>query len=411
MASSMRGLSTLAVHEAWDEHVERSHVMPIFQTSTYVFEDAQEALAVFEGQQDGYIYTRLGHPNADEAAQRIARLEAYDVWQQTPEAPPKTRVYGRLYPSGMAAITAAFLALVKPGQSVVVQHRAYGTTYRLLSTVFPRWDIQVHWVRDLSPEGWARALEEAEHPAVVYVETPSNPTLDIVDLETVTRLAHEAGARVVVDNTFATPYTQRPLTWGVDIVIHSTTKYLVGHGVVVGGAVVTQDQAWFEERLVPLSRLMGYSVAPFDAWLTQLGLKTFALRMERHCANAQALAEFLQNHPKVSRVLYPGLPHHPGHTVARKQMVNGFGGMVSFEVKGGEAAALAFLGHLKLASVGVSLGNVDSLAQHPASMTHRKVPPQEQQAMGITPGLIRFSVGIEDVEDLIQDVEQALARI
>ncbi len=405
------GLGTLSVREAWEKHVEGAHVMPIFQTSTYIFKDAEEAHAVFQGHRHGYVYTRLGHPNADEAAQRIALLEAYDLWQQKPEVNPDTLAYGRLYPSGMAAITAAFLAAVKPGQTVVAQHRAYGTTYRLLSTVLPRWGIQVHWVRDLSPEGWARALEEIKRPAVVYAETPSNPTLDIVDLEVVTRLAHEAGARVLVDNTFATPYSQRPLTWGVDIVVHSTTKYLVGHGVVVGGAVVTRDQAWFEERLVPLSRVMGYSVAPFDAWLTQLGLKTFALRMERHYTNAQTLAEFLQNHPKVARVLYPGLPDHPGHAVARKQMVNGFGGMVSFEVKGGEAAALAFMGHLKLASVGVSLGNVDSLVQHPASMTHRKVPSQEQRAMGITPGLIRFSVGIEDVEDLIRDVDRALARI
>jgi len=214
-----------------------------------------------------------------------------------------------------------------------------------------------------------------------------------------------------VDNTFATPYTQRPLTWGVDIVVHSTTKYLVGHGVVVGGAVVTRDRAWFEERLVPLSRTMGFSVAPFDAWLTQLGLKTFALRMARHNANAQALAEFLQSHPKVHRVRYPGLPEHPGHAIARKQMVNGFGGVVSFEVKGGAEAALAFIARVRLASLGVSLGNVDSLIQHPATMTHRKVPQEEQQAMGITPGLIRLSVGIEDVEDLIRDIDQALQAV
>ncbi len=409
--SSVPGLSTLSVHEIWGQHIEGSHVMPIFQTSTYVFEDPEEAFAVFKGQREGYIYTRLGHPNADEAAQRIALLEAYDFWRENPDADPKTLAYGRLYPSGMAAITAAFLAAVKPGQTVVAQHRAYGTTYRLLTSILPRWDIRVHWVRDLSPEGWARALEEAEKPAVVYAETPSNPTLDIVDLEMVARLAHEAGARVLVDNTFATPYTQRPLTWGVDIVVHSTTKYLVGHGVVVGGAVVTRDQAWFEERLVPLSRTMGFSVAPFDAWLTQLGLKTFALRMARHNANAQALAEFLQSHPKVHRVRYPGLPEHPGHAIARKQMVNGFGGVVSFEVKGGAEAALAFIARVRLASLGVSLGNVDSLIQHPATMTHRKVPQEEQQAMGITPGLIRFSVGIEDVEDLIRDIDQALQAV
>ncbi len=407
----MPGLGTLAVHGLEEAHVWGAHVMPVFQTSTFVFENVDEAQSVFEGERPGYIYSRLANPNVEEAAQRIALLEAYDLWKAQPHADPRAFAAGRLYPSGMGAIAAAFLALLEPGQVVVAQHRSYGATYRFLANLLPKWGFQVHWVYETHTEAWARALEEAGEVALVYAETPSNPTLDVVDLEAVTQLAHEHGAKMMVDNTFATPYNQRPLTWGVDVVVHSTTKYLVGHGVVVGGAVVARDRAWVEEKLVPLSRTMGFSTSPFDAWLTQLGMKTLHLRVPRHNANAQALAEFLQEHPKVARVLYPGLPQHPGHAVARKQMVGGFGGIVSFELKGGYEAALRFLENTRWSSLGVSLGNVDTLVQHPASMTHRKVPREEQLRMGITPGLIRLSTGIEDTEDLLKDVARALEKV
>ncbi len=411
MMSDVPGFGTLAIHGLEPEHVMGSHVMPVFQTSTYLFEDSQEAEAVFAGDKKAYIYARLGHPNADEAAQRIALLEAYDLWRAQPEADPTSLAAGRLFPSGMGAIATAILATVKPGQTVVAQNRVYGTTFRLLNEVLPQWGIRVQWVYETATDAWAQALDEADNPALVYIETPSNPTLDVVDLEEVTRLAHAHGAKAMADNTFATPYTQRPLTWGVDFVVHSTTKYLVGHGVVVGGAVVARDRAWVEEQLEPMARTLGFSVSPFDAWLTQLGMKTLHLRMARHNANGQALAEFLHGHPKVARVLYPGLPDHPGYEVARKQMVNGFGGMVSFELKGGYEAALRFQESMKWGALAVSLGNVDTLVQHPASMTHRKVPQAEQLRMGITPGLIRLSTGIEDTADLLADVARALEKV
>ncbi len=245
---------------------------------------------------------------------------------------------------------------------------------------------------------------------MAYVETPANPTMTVVDMAMVAEIAHKRDCWVLADNTFATPYCQRPLTQGADVVAHSTTKYISGHGVIVGGAVVSPHVDFIEKDLKAVIKVFGGSPSPFDAWLTNIGLKTFEIRMERHCRNAMAVGEFLAGHPKVACVFYPGLPDNPGHEIARRQM-EAFGGMVSFELKGGLEAGEAMMNHVRMTTLAVSLGNVDSLIEHPASMTHRNVTRHELEQMGISEGLVRLSVGIENVEDIVRDLESALVSV
>jgi methionine-gamma-lyase len=266
------------------------------------------------------------------------------------------------------------------------------------------------WVTDTGEAGWQAAF--AAHPQAVlaYTETPANPTMLVVDLEMVANLAHRYGAWLVVDNTFATPFCQRPLSLGADLVLHSTTKYLSGQGAIIGGALVSPHGEFMRREVHEQLVLMGAVPSPFDAWLANLGLKTFELRMQRHCANALQIARFLSEHPKVARVYYPGLESDPGHALARRQM-HAYGGMLSFELKGGVPAGAKLMDSLRLITLAVSLGNVDSLIQHPASMTHSTVPPEARRKMGLADGLVRFSVGIENVEDLIADLEQGLAQV
>jgi methionine-gamma-lyase len=270
------------------------------------------------------------------------------------------------------------------------------------------------WVDGGDLTDWETAF--AKHPDVVlaYVETPSNPTMGIVDIAGVCKLAHARGAWVIVDNTFATPYCQRPLSLGADVVTHSTTKYLSGHGLIIGGAIATRHPDLLDPHKTKLfltSKVFGGTPSPFDAWLTNIGLKTFELRMQRHVENASQVASWLEDHPKVSRVYYPGLSSFPGHDVAMNQMVNGFGGMLSFELKGGYNAGVQLMQSLEIITLAVSLGNVDSLIEHPASMTHAAVSPEDRLDAGITDALIRFSVGIENIEDVISDLENGLNKI
>jgi methionine-gamma-lyase len=268
----------------------------------------------------------------------------------------------------------------------------------------------VIWTDGTDLASWEHAFEKTPDAVLAYAETPVNPTLSLIDLAGVASIAHRYGAWLMVDNTFATPYCQRPLTLGADVVIHSTTKYLSGHGAVIGGVVVSRHADFIKGDLYNTFKLLGGTPSPFDCWLTHLGLKTFELRMSAHCTNAMKVARFLESHPRVERVYYPGLPSHPDHLLAKKQMLD-FGGMIAFEVKGGVKAGAWVMNHVQVMTLAVSLGNVDTLIQHPASMTHAHVPAEIRRQNGISDGLIRLSVGIENVEDIINDLDQALNSI
>ncbi len=407
------GLGTLVNHVSEGDNPKHSHITPIYQTSTFCFDDAETGGRVFAGEEPGFVYTRAGNPNSIQLAEKYAVLEGIDLIRANPELPVEQVVQGRVYSSGMAAITSAILGKVRPGQTVIAQRCLYGNTFGFLYDLAPSFGLNVVWLDNVSPEAWAEAFDHHPEAVLAYLETPSNPTLEIVDLRAVVEIAHAHGAWVMVDNTFATPYHTRPLGLGCDVVVHSTTKYLSGHGVVIGGAVVSRHLDYMDPRGTGIGRVakLGGSPSPFDNWLANMGLKTFHLRMRAHNENAVKIADWLEQHPKIERVFYPGLKSHPGHELAARQMENGFGGMISFEVKGGLKAGAALMDNLKLISLAVSLGIVDSLIEHPASMTHGKIPPEERIQAGITDGLVRFSVGIEEAADLIDDLDQALAKV
>ncbi len=408
------GISTIVNHYQEGNNPYHAHITPIFQTSTFGFPDVETAGQVFAGQKPGYVYTRAGNPNLDRLAQKYALLEGLDLVRQHPEIPPERLVFGKLVSSGMAAISNAILGKARAGDTILVQRAIYGNAYRFFNEVAPRLGIHVEWVDDHTPRGWEEQFAAHPHAVLAYTETPVNPTMDIVDLRAVVEIAHAHGAWVIVDNTFATPYHQRPLTLGADVVVHSTTKYLSGHGVIIGGVIISPHADYMTHRkdgVGLMARIMGPTVSPFDAWLANMGMRTFEIRMQRHAENAMTIARWLAEHPAVARVNYPGLEDHPGHEIAKRQMFNGFGGMLSFELKGGYEAGKALMNHVNIITLAVSLGNADSLIEHPASMTHIGVPPEERRKAGITDGLVRLSVGIENVEDLIADLEQALKHV
>jgi methionine-gamma-lyase len=404
------GLGTLVTH-AWEQrNAMDAHVTPIYQTSTYVFPDAQTGAARFRGEDPGFIYTRLNNPNFDQLAAKIALLEGLDLARARPTSPVQEAAGGLVFASGMAAITAGILARVKGGQTIIAQERLYSATFNFLRDLASQYGIQIAWVRDGANEQWEAAFRAHPGAVLAYAETPVNPTLSIIDLSAVAEIAHQYDAWLMVDNTFATPFCQRPLTLGADIVAHSTTKYLAGHGTIIGGAVVSRHLEYVSGPLTQMFRLLGGCPSPFDAWLTNTGLKTFELRMQRTCENALRVAQFLETHPEVAKVHYPGLKSHPDHLLAMRQMGGG-GPMMSFELKGGYQAGVALMERVRLSTLAVSLGNVDSLISHPASMSHSNVPTEARQQMGITDGLVRYSVGIENAEDLIEDLEQALSSL
>ncbi|NPV55989.1 MAG: aminotransferase class I/II-fold pyridoxal phosphate-dependent enzyme [Anaerolineae bacterium] len=402
-----QGLGTLAIHAGSGGDPLHAHVTPIYQTSTFSFDDSDSGAATFLHQQPGYVYTRLGNPNQVEASVKVAVLEGLDLLRQQPEKAAAQVVAGQVFATGMAAITTAILACVQAGQTIVAQKALYSATFSYLNNLLPRYGIEVVWVEDPSPARWQAALQSHPGARLVYAETPANPTMALVDLAESALVAHQHGAWLMIDNTFATPYCQRPLTLGTDVVVHSTTKYLNGHGTMVGGAIVSPHLDYMSGPLQKTLETLGGSAAPFDTWLTAIGLKTFELRMQRHCENALAVAQFLERHPAVAHVYYPGLASHPQHELAKRQMLH-FGGMLAFELKGGLQAGKDMMDRVRLCTLAVSLGNVDTLISHPASMTHVTVPPEQRQKMGLSDGLVRLSVGVENVEDILSDLDQAL---
>ncbi len=409
-SDSPGGMGTLVTHLGEGHNAHHAHITPIYQTSTFSFPDVATGAAIFGGEQRGYVYSRIGNPNFDTLIRKYAAMEAFDLLREQPGRDVLEVADGLVFSSGMAAITTALLARLNAGDTLITQEAIYGGTFGLFHNLIPVLGINVVWVSDPAPEQWEAAFRRHPEAKVAYVETPANPTMDVVDIAAVSDVAHRYGAWVMVDNTFATPYCQRPFTLGADVVLHSTTKYLTGHGVVVGGAVLSTHLDYVRNELKARQKLLGGSPSPFDAWIANIGLKTFEIRMERHCRNAMQVARYLAEHPKVARVFYPGLESDPGHAIARRQM-HCYGGMVSFELKGGLQAGETLMNSVRLATLAVSLGNVDTLIEHPASMTHASVPPEERLKAGITDGLVRLSVGIENAEDIIADLDQGLANI
>jgi cystathionine gamma-lyase len=377
-----QGFATRAIHAGQDaDPATGATVVPIYATSTYT----QAA----PGQHKGYEYSRSGNPTRTALETCLAALEDGER--------------GLAFASGLAATTAV-LSVLRPGDEVVAAADLYGGTFRLLERVFRPWGLVTHYSDDPSPAGFARLI--TPKTKLVWVETPTNPLLQVLDIAAIAELAHKAGAVLAVDNTFASPYLQQPIRLGADIVVHSTTKYLGGHSDVIGGAVVGRH-----DLLQPIAfyqNAAGGVPGPFDSWLVLRGVKTLAVRMRQHCANARHLAEWLVGQPQVERVYYPGLAKHPGHDLARRQMRD-FGGMLSVRLKGGAAAARAFITRTKLFSLAESLGGVESLVGHPATMTHASIPADVRAARGVDDGLVRLSVGIEEVEDLQEDLRRALA--
>lgn len=401
------GIGTLVTHAAEMCNPLNAHITPIYQTSAFNFPDVETGAARFKGEEPGYIYTRLNNPNLEQLAFKLSVLEGLDLLRSHPGQTPEETVAGLVFASGMAAVTAAILARVKGGQAVIAQKNIYSATHNFLQDLAPQYGIQVIWLSEGTPEEWDTAFRENPHAVLAYAETPANPTLTLVDLAAAAESAHRAGAWLMVDNTFATPFCQRPLSLGADVVVHSTTKYLSGHGLIIGGAVISSHVDYVKGPLYQMFKILGGCPSPFDAWLTNIGLKTFELRMQRHCENAMEIARYLESHPKIARVYYPYLESHPNYQLARRQMLAG-GGMIAFELKGGLQAGIALMEHVRVSTLVVSLGNVDSLISHPASMTHSNVSPETRRLMGISDGLVRYSIGIENSADLIADLEQAL---
>ena len=376
------GFESLAIHAGQDpDPLTGAVVPPIYQVSTY----AQDGVG---GLRSGYEYSRSGNPTRTALQQCLAAIEV--------------GTHGFAFASGLAAEDTFFRAVCRPGDHVVIPDDAYGGTYRLVTKVLGPWGVDCSSAPVTDPEAVAAAIIPGRTKAV-WIETPTNPLLNVADIAALADVAHAAGALLVVDNTFASPYLQQPLTLGADVVMHSTTKYLGGHSDVIGGALVVRDDA-LAERLAFHQNAMGAVAGPFDSWLVLRGIRTLGVRTDRHCANAKVIVDMLVNHPKVNTVLYPGLPDHPGHAVAAREMRD-FGGMVSFRVKGGEEAALAVCARTTLFTLGESLGGVESLIEHPGRMTHASVAGS---ALEVPADLIRLSVGIESVDDLVADLVRAL---
>ncbi|MCG9898889.1 MAG: aminotransferase class I/II-fold pyridoxal phosphate-dependent enzyme [Hydrotalea sp.] len=402
--NSWKGISTVAMHANGNEHDSDAHLVPIYATSTFTFPTAEEGMERFKNSDKSQIYSRWGNPTFKAAEQTIEQLETFRLKDSAGE---QLQVKALLHASGQAAMTTMFMSNLQAGDAILSHYSLYGGTYELMHKVLAQTGVQtiIEDLRNL--ESLEQALKQYPKIKLVHIETPANPTIQCVDIEAVTKLAHHYGKLVTVDNTFATPYLQQPFAYGVDFVFHSTTKFLNGHGNAIGGVLLGKDIEFMKTKAWKWYALLGGNSNPFDAFLLSQGMKTLEVRMERHCSNGLAIAEYLQQHPAVAHVNYAGFASHPDHATCMKQMKHP-GPMLSFELKGGLAAGKKFIDALKMCVRAVSLGTVDTLISHPASMTHFGVSAEEKAKYGITDGLIRMSVGIEYVEDIKDDLDQAL---
>lgn len=378
----------------------KAHQLPLYLSSSFVMEDSQEAVDIFTGQKKGHVYSRYGNPTIDTVANKIAYLEGYDL---------KGETYGFLTSSGMSAITTLMMSTLQSGDAVLTQGNLYGGSTELLKKILSRMGVDTIFTNLQDLDAVEGIIKENGNIRLLYFETPANPTMACIDIEAINIVASRYDVPTAIDNTFCTPYLQRPLSMGTDYVIHSTTKYLNGHGNSIAGAIITANYE-ASRKIWETLKLNGSTCNPFDAWLLSNGMKTLAIRIDKHSSNAQSIAEYLSQHDKVTHVNYNGLPDHQDHEIAKKQMSQ-FGGMLSFTVVGGQAEALATIDRLQYCTHAPTLGDVDTLVLHPATSSHLNVDHSIREKNGITDGMVRVSVGIEDVYDLIADFEQALGQL
>ena len=393
-----KGFGTLAIHAGnFEKETFGALATPIYQSSTFYFDSCEQGGKRFAGEEGGYIYTRLGNPTTTVLEEKVAALEGAEACCAVG--------------SGIGAVTSCLWSIAAAGKHIVADKALYGCTFAYLNHGMTRYGVEVSFIDTADLEQVKKALKP--NTCCVYLETPANPNLKITDLKAVSKIAHDYNPEIMVvcDNTFATPYLQRPLELGCDAVIHAGTKYLNGHGDVIAGFVCGNKDFITTVKFFGLKDMTGAVLDPFAAFLILRGLKTMEVRMKRHCESAQAIAEYLEKHPKVEKVYYPGLKSHEGHEIAAKQMHGGYSGVIAFEVKGGMQAGIKFCNSLKLATIAVSLGDAETLIEHPASMTHSPYSPEERAAAGISDGLVRLSVGLENVEDIIADLEQGFKLI
>ncbi len=387
--------STRAVHAGYKKNEYGALAAPIYQTSTFIFDSAEQGGRRFALEEEGYIYTRLGNPTCSQVEGKLASLENAEA--------------AVAMSSGMGAITSVFWAALKSGDHVVAAKTLYGCTFAYLNHGLSRFGVEITFVDSSDPENIRTAMRS--NTKIVYLESPANPNMLISDIGEISKIAHETeGCMVVVDSTYCTPYIQRPLDLGADVVVHSATKYLNGHGDVIAGFAAGKKDFIDQVRLVGIKDMTGSVLSPFDAYLINRGMKTLEIRMEKHCANAQKVAEFLESHPAVESIAYPGLKSFPQYELAKKQMSLP-GAMIAFEIKGGLEAGRKLMNTLELCTLAVSLGDTETLIQHPASMTHSPYTPEERTLSGISEGLVRLSVGLEDAGDIIDDLKQALDKL
>ena len=380
---------TIAIRKHIDRTYQKEHSNPLYLTSSFVFDSAEEMAAVFADEQEGNIYSRYSNPNVDELIEKVALLEeAEGGWATS---------------SGMAAVFTTFAALLKAGDHIVSSRSVFGSTHRLFTEIFPKWGITTTYVDALDYEGYANAMQD--NTKILYLETPSNPALEIIDIERVAAICKSKNVLFAVDNCFATPVLQKPITLGADISIHSTTKYMDGQGRTLGGLILASNT--LISKIEAFARHTGPALSPFNAWIISKSIETLSLRVHHMSNGALEIATRLENHPAISFVKYPFLESHPNVDVAKKQMKAG-GGIVTFELKGGLDAGRKFLNNLEIFSLTPNLGDAKSIATHPASTTHSKLKPEERLAVGISDGLVRLSIGLENLEDLWKDIENAL---
>lgn len=395
MENKKSGFGTVSIHGGSCKNPYGTLAVPIFQTSTFVFDSAEQGGKRFALEEPGYIYSRLGNPTTTVLEEKIAQLESGEAAVATS--------------SGMGAISSVMWTILKAGDHIISDKTLYGCTFAFFSHGLSRFGIEVSFVDTADAEAVKKAMKS--NTRAVYLETPANPNLKIVDIKAISEIAHtNPNTLVVVDNTFSTPYCQRPIELGADIVVHSATKYLNGHGDVIAGIVISRKDLVDQIRLIGIKDMTGSVLGPMEAYLIIRGMKTLEVRMKKHCENAIKVAEYLEAHNKVAEVYFPGLKSHPDYEIAAKQM-DAFGGIMSFELKGGFEAGKILLNNLKLCSLAVSLGDTETLIQHPASMTHSPYTKEERMEAGITDGLVRLSVGLENIEDIITDLEYGLSKI
>jgi len=404
--SPLSGFGSVAVHAGHEKDPTYAHLVPIYASSTFVYNEAEQGMRRFSGKEEGYIYSRWGNPTFTEAEKKITALESFGI----KEKGLPLEVKGQLHASGMAAITTLLLSTLKPGDKILTHFSLYGGTEELITNVLPPLGIHaiITDLRDLNKA--EDAIKKDSAIRMIYIETPANPTIQCVDIDELTKLAKHHNLITACDNTFATPYLQQPFKYGVDFVVHSTTKFLNGHGTAIGGIMLGRDIEFMKTKVYVLAKTLGGNANPFDAFLLINGMKTLELRMDRHCYNAMEVAHFLEKHSAIAKVNYTGLSNHPDHKTAMKQMKHP-GAMLSFELKDGLQGGINFMNKLQMCVRTVSLGTCDTLLSHPASMTHYSVPQKEREKYGITDGLIRMNVGIENLQDIINDLEQALKSL